>query len=313
MASLKDIRRQVSSVKNTRQITKAMKMVSAAKLRRAQQAISGARPYAEKLEEVTGSIVAEIMEGYSSVDPAKKNEVLSKLHPLLKTSSPLTEGEERKQRVALLVISSDRGLCGAYNSNIIRFSFRRYQELAAQPGTEVVLHFIGKRAYDFFTKRGLTGILYPEFWAGKFTTRKSDVVVDEFVQKFLGGEYDQVEVCFTQFKSALTQTPMCKQILPIQLAVESVETKASIPFIYEPGRQEILGVVLPKQVKTQLYRVCAESLASEFGARMTSMDNATRNASEMISKLTLTANRLRQAAITTELMEIIGGAEAMKG
>ncbi|MBS1982868.1 MAG: ATP synthase F1 subunit gamma [Bdellovibrionales bacterium] len=313
MASLKDIRRRISSVKNTQQITKAMKMVSASKLRRAQQAIAGARPYAEKLESLTGRVVGEIMESYSSLEDNKKTQMLSKLHPLLKAGNVASESSETRHKIALIVLSSDRGLCGAYNSNILRYSYRYYKELAASPGVEVSTFFLGRRGYDFFNRRGVKGHYFAEFWAGRFSVAKSNVISQYFVEKFMSGEFDKVEICFTNFKSALTQTPEVKQILPITIELGSVAAPAGAPFIYEPGRKEILGALLPNQVKTQIYRVCAESLASEFGARMTAMDNATRNASEMISGLTLQANRLRQANITKELMEIIGGAEAMKG
>lgn len=288
-----------------------MKMVSAAKLRRAQMAISGARPYAEKLEEVTARIVGEILEGQSSLEGAKAQEFLSKLHPLLKRSTPV---EGTPEKVALIVIASDRGLCGAYNTNILRFAMRRYRELQAT-GADIKTIYLGKRANDFFTKRDIPGRFVEDFWAGRFSTKKSDVLAAELVNQFLSGEIDRVEVCFTMFKSVLTQTAMVKQILPISVSAPAATTNEEFaaPFIYEPGRKEILATLLPSQVRTQMYRVAADSLASEFGSRMTAMDNATRNAKEMISKLSLEANRVRQANITKELLEIIGGAEALKG
>jgi F-type H+-transporting ATPase subunit gamma len=317
MASLKDIRRRIGSVKSTQQITKAMKLVAASRLRRAQMAITGARPYAEKLEETTGRIVTEITSGYSNLEPAKKQALVKKLHPLLRSEAPAevdVDGEQPKPHVALIVITSDRGLCGAYNTNAIKNGYRRYQELAAT--NKVSLFFVGRRGYDFFRKRGLPGHYFEDFWQGSFSTRKSDVVADMFIEKFLAGEFDCVEACFTRFRSAIAQFVEHRQILPIALNVaEGSEDAAALatPFIYEPEKKKILGSLLPKQVRTQFYRVCADSLASEFGSRMTAMDNATRNASEMISKLTLQANRVRQASITNELMEIIGGAEAIKG
>lgn len=323
MASLKDIRRRIGSVKNTQQITRAMKMVAAAKLRRAQQAISGARPFAEKLEEITGRLLAEIGSSVSSSDPAVKIAALKKLHPLLKDESAIQEGSTKN--VGLVVVSSDRGLCGAYNSSILRFANNRKKELESEVGVQVHLYYIGRRANEFFTKRALKGQYFKDVWAGKFTTQKSDELAKFFVNEFLQGKLDRVEVCYTEFKSAILQVPKAKVLLPLSLDVnvhdDNLTERTNAPlaegdkvgFIYKPGRQELLEKLLPKQVQTQFYKLLADSLASEHGARMTSMDNATRNAADMIARLTLAANRVRQASITTELMEIIGGAEALKG
>lgn len=311
MASLKDIRRRIVSVKNTQQITKAMKMVSAAKLRRAQQAISGARPFALKLEELTRRLVEEI------VAAKPKGFDVAQIHPLLRKP----DGETK--RIALIIVSSDRSLCGAYNGNAAKFGVRRYNELKQSADTEIEVFFAGKKAFDLCKRRGVNGELLANFWAGKFTTQKSDAVANQFIADFLAGKFSSVEIVHTQFQSAIAQTPAIKQVLPLALdaattsntagaAGESAETP--LGFLYEPkDRVEILGEILPMQVRTQFYRCFADSLASEFGSRMTSMDNATRNAAGMISRLTLQANRVRQAAITTELMEIIGGAEALKG
>lgn len=312
MASLKDIRRRIGSVKNTQQITKAMKMVAAAKLRRSQQAVAGARPFAQKLEELTKRLVSEISaskaEGFRLAD----------IHPLLK------KAEGTPERVALIVVSSDRGLCGAYNTNAGKMGVRRYTELKEQ-GKEVHVVFAGKKAAELCKRRGMTGEILPSFWSGKFTVQKSDALTNEYISKFLAGDFTSVEVVYTQFRSAISQQPAVKQVLPLAVEVAAVEdTKGSkktaeepvlaLPFLYEPkDKVEILAEVLPMQVRTQFYRCFVDSLASEFGAKMTSMDNATRNASQMISKLTIEANRIRQASITKELMEIIGGAEALKG
>lgn len=320
MASLKDIRRRIASVKNTQQITKAMKMVAASKLRRAQQAITGARPFAEKLEEITSRLLSEIAASATGADSQSKVELLKKLHPLLR-SDTAAEGEVKK--VGLLVVASDRGLCGAYNSAVLKYALKKKQSLEQEPGVKVDLYFVGRRANDFFTKRGMPGHFFNTVWAGRFTTQKSDELARFFVGEFLGGKLDRVEVCFTEFKSAILQTPTNKTLLPLSIeidtettptaAVGTANTTDGVGFIYKPEKEKLLDKLLPKQVQTQLYRCLADSLASEFGARMTSMDNATRNAAEMISSLTLQANRVRQAAITTELMEIIGGAEALKG
>ena len=313
MASVKDIRRRIASVKNTQQITKAMKMVSAAKLRRAQQAITGARPFAAKLEEITGRILAEILASVPGMTAEKQSEALAKLHPLLMVPGERVDdtGTSQPKKVALVVVGSDRGLCGAYNSNILKFAVKKRNELLAN-GNQVELFFIGKRVKEFFVKRAMPGVYFEDVWAGKFTTEKANKIAAQFVEMFLKGDVDAVEFCFTEFKSAIALIPQSKQILPLSVSVGE-EGPLDVQFIYKPSKEELLADLLPKQVQTQVYKCLADSLASEFGARMTSMDNATKNASEMISRLTLQANRLRQAAITTELMEIIGGAEALKG
>ena len=323
MASLKDIRRRISSVKNTQQITKAMKMVAAAKLRRAQTAIASAKPFAQKLETLAGRIISEIQKG-SSLSADKRVEFLKGLHPLLAPPAPKSDvfGEGPKSKVALLVVSSDRGLCGAYNTNAVKFAFKRYNELIADTSVSVSLYFVGRKGYEFFKKRGLEGHWFSTFWSGKFTTSKSDKVARELTDHFLSGEFQSIEASFTEFRSAISQTASNKQILPLSLAAAGISTQGdtqqaateeNLPFKYEPSREWVLSEVLPNLVRTQFYRIFADSLASEFGARMTSMDNASRNAGEMIGSLTLQANRVRQASITKELMEIVGGAEALKG
>ncbi len=313
MASLKDIRRRISSVKNTQQITKAMKMVAAAKLRRAQQAIAGARPFSEKLEAMTKRIVTEILASQGKkADP-------SKIHPLLK-NPVLAEGEA--PRIALVVVSSDRGLCGAYNTTISRFAWAQYKELM-ESGAQVDLIFVGKKAMEYFRRRGGKGEHLVDFWTGKFSAKKTDAIATELTQKFLEGKYTRIDFAFMQFRSALTQTATLKTMLPLSVEVPAAEIASAksmaeangqpAKFIYEPNREDILAEVLPMQIRTLVYRCFADAYASEFGAKMTAMDSATRNANQMISRLTLEANRVRQASITKELMEIIGGAEALNG
>lgn len=316
MASLKDIRRRIGSVKNTQQITKAMKLVSASKLRRAQQAIGSARPYAEKLEDLSGRILNEIQLSVGNIEEAKRKVLLQGLHPLLKEPQA-SEGVAPK--TALVVITSDRGLCGAYNTNMLRFALREHKLLKDQ-GHEVYCYFVGRRGYEALKKRGMQGEAVPDMWTGKFTTKKSDQFAALLTEGFLSGRFDSVQILFTQFRSALVQTVTRKQLLPLSVnaGVKKEEnpapTEASVqPFKYEPPRATLLASILPSLVKTSLYRMLADSVASEFGARMTAMDSATRNAGQMISKLTLEANRVRQASITKELMEIVGGAEALKG
>jgi F-type H+-transporting ATPase subunit gamma len=317
VASLKDIRRRIGSVKNTQQITKAMKMVAAAKLRRAQQAITSARPYAERLESITQRVIGEIQEAAPPmVDEQKYELFLRQLHPLLSSGSQVGDAfseSDGPQKVALLVVSSDRGLCGAYNSNALKFAWKRYSELKAS--SDVSVFFIGKRGHDLFLKRGVRGTWFEDFWSGRFNVAKCNKVADELTGRFLNGEFSKVVLCYTRFKSVISQSAEDRVLLPLKIKTDDVVGKgdSALPFVYEPEKKLILDQLLPSLVKTQVYRVLADSLASEFGARMTSMDNATKNAGEMISKLSLVANRVRQASITKELMEIVGGAEALKG
>ncbi len=324
MASLKDIRRRISSVKNTQQITKAMKMVAASRLRKAQDMISGLRPYSDKIEELVLRLSAETLASISLMSPEKQVTETLKIHPLLRQTS-LDEDSER-EKLHLVVISSDKGLCGAYNTNVCKKSWATYQELKEK--YDLSVSFYGRRAFDYFRKNGVHGEYHEEFWQGNFDVLKSTKVSDALIEQFYQGEIDRVVVLFTEFRSALSQEAVVKQILPLEIAQEDVEEAVHNlekekqeaeakndhrPFMFKPGRQQLLDTLLPSMVKMSVFRSFADSLASEYGARMTSMDNASNNAREMIDKLTLQANRVRQAAITTELMEITGGAEALKG
>ncbi len=292
-----------------------MKLVAASRLRRAQNAIQGARPFANKLEELTGRLIGELSAGAGISDPQKLQDFMKGLHPLLQTRAKADEflTEENSTRIAMLIVTSDRGLCGAYNSSAIKASWKRYNELIAIPGNKVEVYFAGKRGHDFFAKRGVRGHFFDDVWAGKFSTFQSNKVAKLLTAKFLAAEVDQVEAVYTEFRSAILQIVNVKQLLPLAMEVKNSQSAETAPYIYEPSRARLLSELLPKQVETQFYRILADSLASELGARMTAMDNATRNAGDMIGALSLQANRVRQAAITTELMEIIGGAEALKG
>lgn len=319
MASLKDLRRRIASVKNTRQITSAMKLVAASKLRRAQQAIVGARPYTDGIESLTKRVVGELLTGLTGTQEQKQAQLLS-LHPLLRVPERTEES-----KLAVIVISSDRGLCGAYNTALTKAALKHYRKLGDQ-NENTELFFYGRKAFDLFRRYQIKGTLTEGFWGGSLTTSRTDKVSDEFVERFLKGEFYRVDVVFTEFKSAMTQIPQAKTVLPLQIqtpsdagmATAAPTESAAAPkeergFIYEPEKKQLLGALLPKQVRTQFYRLFADCFASEMGSRMTAMENATKNAGEMISKLTLSANRTRQAAITTELTEIVGGAEALKG
>jgi F-type H+-transporting ATPase subunit gamma len=286
MATLRSIRKRIASVKNTQQITKAMKMVSAAKLRRAQEAITAARPYAFRMKEVV-------------MDLALRVEVSS--HPLLLTR------EVKKQ--GILIITSDRGLCGSFNSNLIR-TLSKYIDRERGNYEDIVLYTVGRKARDFFRRRGI-GIKkeYINVLAN-VTYSVAEELAKDMAEEFLSGEIDELLVYFNEFKSALTQRITIEKLLPID--IERPEGDIPIEFIYEPGKDVIIETLLPRHISTQIFRYLLESVPGEHGARMTAMDSATNNALEMIDKLTLQMNRARQASITKELMEIIGGKEAIE-
>ncbi|MHA7634464.1 ATP synthase F1 subunit gamma [Corallococcus sp. M7] len=297
MASLRDIRKRIRSVKNTRQITKAMKMVSAAKLRKAQDAILAARPYAQTLEQIISELAVR------SADQELA-------HPLLATR-PI-------RRVELLLLTSDRGLAGGFNSNVIR---RANRYLYENSNLQVRVSTVGRKGNDFFRNRGQS--IRKDF-AGLYATlnyRSAANVAEELAAAFLNDEVDAVYVVYNEFVSAITQNVVVSQLLPLQpattkAATPAPETVTSAPalvdFKYEPSRQAVLDRLVPQAVNIKLYRALLESVASEQGARMSAMENATNNATDMISSYTLLYNRTRQAVITKELMEIVSGAEALK-
>ncbi len=292
MANLRAIRKRIGSVKSTQQITKAMKMVSAAKLKRAQDAIVAARPYARQMREVVRSVA-----GRAGQDA----------HPLLSA--------RETEKVALLVVTSDRGLCGGFNSNLLRASNRILQEAREKHG-EVALYIVGRKARDFFRRRRVP--MRKEYLnvLGTLSYGHAEQIAGDLVGGFLAEEFDEVVVAFNEFRSAISQTVRTDKLFPIvfeQVEEEGAGSGTAIDYLYEPSREEILARLLPKYVEAQIYRVLLESVAGEHGARMTAMDSATNNAVDMIARLTLQMNRARQAAITKELMEIIGGAEALKG
>ncbi|MFN7699022.1 MAG: ATP synthase F1 subunit gamma [Deltaproteobacteria bacterium] len=296
MANLKAIRSRIGSVKNTQKITKAMKMVAAARLRRAQQAITELRPYAVKTMEVLSSVAAR----------AGDDEV----HPLL--------ARRAAKKVLIVVLTSDRGLAGAFNANINKAAFRKWKDLESE-GVQVSFAVIGRKARDFFRRRDakiefdFTGVFE------NLSVAKAGEIGRAIVAEYNVDGHDAVYLVYNEFKSAISQKVVFEPLVPITPhAAEVTEGEAksggaSVDFIYEPDKRALLDRLLPMYVEVEVYRALLESIASEHGARMTAMDNATKNASEMINRLTLVYNRARQAAITTELMEIIGGAEALKG
>lgn len=289
MPSLKAIKKRIGSVKNTRQITKAMKMVSAAKLRRAQENIIAARPYASKMEEVLQSLAC-CAEGDA--------------HPLL-------EVREAK-KLLLLVVTSDRGLCGGFNANLCKAADRYIRE-NKEKYEQITLLTLGRKGYEFLKNRYTVGKNYPNL-ISKPNYQTAALLAQEIIDGYLEEQYDQVIILYNAFKTVMSQDITFQQLLPVvPPEATAVADESTVEYIYEPSVQELLGEILPKNIEVQIFKAMLESVAAEHGARMTAMDSASKNASEMIGKLTLIYNRARQAAITKELMEIISGAESIKG
>ena len=290
MASLLDMRRRIKSVKNTQQITKAMKMVAAAKLKRAQDRVTSSRPYAGKMSEVLGGLSAKVAGEIS--------------HPLL--------DERGDDKYLIVLVSADKGLAGAFNANVIKATQAFLKENAAKSAEMIP---VGRKGRDFFKRRhvkfteeyvGLTG-------SGQVVYSDAVAIADKVIKTFTEDEtIDKVFIVFTEFKTVLSQKPVIEQLLPIPRTSpeETAETGAQAEYIYEQPAAEIFGKLLPKQVQTQIYKGMIESVASEQGSRMTAMDSASKNAGELIDTLTLNMNRIRQAAITKEIIEVVSGAAA---
>lgn len=290
MATLRDIKLRIKGVKSTQQITKAMKMVSAAKLRRATESILNARPYAKKISVLLSHLVNE--------DD--------------KQSNPLFADREVKN-VAVIVVTADRGLCGAFNTNIIKEASRYVEEEIKQKGLEHQLYCLGKKGSDYFSRRNYNvAASYPGIFS-QINYATAQKLVDEIIPKYLDGSIDKVIIIFNEFKSIIQQKIVVEQFLPIASGDEVENNRHEVAnYIYEPDQKAIFNYLIPKHLKGQMWRVLLESNASEFAARMTAMDNATTNAKELIRSLSLTYNSKRQAAITTEILEIVSGANALK-
>lgn len=290
MATLRDIKLRIKGVKSTQQITKAMKMVAAAKLRRATESILNARPYAKKISVLLSHLVNE--------DD--------------KQSNPLFADREVKN-VAVIVVTADRGLCGAFNTNILKEATRYVEEEIRQKGLEHQLYCLGKKGSDYFSRRNYNiAAAYPGIFS-QINYSVAQKLVDEIIPKYLDGSIDKVIIIFNEFKSIIQQKIVVEQFLPITSGEEKTNDKYEVAnYIYEPDQKAIFNYLIPKHLKGQMWRVLLESNASEFAARMTAMDNATTNAKELIRSLSLTYNSKRQAAITTEILEIVSGANALK-
>jgi len=282
--SLKDIRKRVSSVRNTQQITKAMKAVAAAKLRRAHDAAVEARPYAEKMRELLRNLSARVSE---------------KSHPLL------IDREEK--RIDVLLVTADRGLCGAYNSNVIRLAenFR-----ADQQEKQITFRFVGRKGSEYFRRREVVAMdNSPVTWHSSVDDLAS-AAAGQLVRRFLNGDSDAAYIIYSQFRSALSQVPAATRVVPVAPS-EVDEEQHLTEYLLEPSISDLLSNLLPKSVEVQVYQAMLEAVAGEHGARMTAMESATNNAGDLISDLTLQMNRARQAAITTELLEVVSTAEAL--
>lgn len=287
MANLKQIKRRIGSVSSTQQITKAMKMVAAAKLRKAQDAITLARPYAVRLQDVLGGVASSVG---------------AEAHPLL--ARPETEHPV----VCYLVVTADRGLCGGFNATVIK---RTVQLLADAPAhQQSVLYCVGKKGYDYFKRRDTQIVGYRIGFFNHLDFGDSTSIGSDLKQLFLDGKVQRVELVFNEFKSAIQQILHTDQLLPVVL--EESDTTGQVDAIFEPDLSRLLNRLLPMYVNRILWRVLLDSFAAEQGARMTAMESATENASEMIGDLTLQYNRSRQAAITQEIAEIVGGAAAIQ-
>ncbi len=287
MASLKSIRKRINTVRNTRQITKAMKMVAAAKLRRAQENVIAARPYAEKLDSVMQNLATR---GGSTG------------HPLLLTENP--------NKALLIVITSDRGLCGSFNANICKTAERFIKEHAARYD-ELKVMTIGRKGNEYLKNRTKIAKNYTNILTD-LNYQTAALIAQEAIEGFLAGQFGEVHLLYNAFKSVMSQDITLVKLLPIT-PPKGQEEEFRPEAIYEPGKEALLAELLPKNIEVQIFHALLESVAAEHGARMTAMDSATKNASEMIDKLTLQYNRARQAAITKELLEIIAGAESIKG
>lgn len=290
MATLKAIRKRISSIRNTQQITKAMKMVSASKLRRAQERVISARPFAQKMAEVLADIASQTPEDFQ--------------HPLL--------DQRGDERYLVVLVTADKGLCGAFNANLIKAAQVFIRE---HPGKQIEFLTVGRKGRDFFRRRAdVTGEYIGLTGKGRVDFSEALEVADDIIKRFTETEeIDKVFLIFAEFKTVLTQRIVSEQLLPISQTKtdEGTEKAEGIDYIYEQPPAEVFTRLLPRLIETQIFRALLESIASEQGARMTAMDAASKNAGELISTLTLNLNRARQAAITREIIEIVSGASAL--
>jgi F-type H+-transporting ATPase subunit gamma len=292
MASLKALKLRIGSVKSTQKITKAMKMVAAAKLRRAQQNAEAGRPYSDRMAEVVSSLTSRIVVGPQS--------------------SKLIAGTGKDDTHLIVLATGDRGLAGAFNTNIVRAARRKAEELEAS-GKKVLFYIVGRKGRPAIQRLYPKGIIAQHDTSEMKAPAYADAlaIADDLIDRFESGQFDVAHLAYSEFKSVLAQEPQVDQIIPVVPAHAATGGAAAAAVEYEPDEEEILAALLPKNVTVQLYRALLENQAGFYGSQMTAMDNATRNAGDMINKLSIKYNRQRQAAITTELVEIISGAEAL--
>lgn len=286
MATLREIRRRISSVQSTQQITKAMKMVAAAKLRRAQERAVSMRPYSDKLAEMVGNLAKNI---------ENSNDILLQ--------------DKTVERVLIVVVTADKGLCGMFNSSVIKESVKQINSLQDK---EIQVYPVGKKSFEYFSKRDYIIYSSKDDFFNHLKFENALEISKILIEAFRNNEFDKIEIVYNKFKSAVKQELTIEQFLPLVSQEEVENEKSDVDYIYEPDKHEILSSIIPKHLNVQIWKVLAESNAAEHAARMTAMENATENAEELLGKLTLTYNRARQTAITTELTEIVGGAEALK-
>jgi F-type H+-transporting ATPase subunit gamma len=297
MPSLKIIRKRIVSVKSTQKITRAMKMVAGARLNRAQQRISQMRPYAVKAAEMLRSVAAEV------VEEAGGDAATPEIHPLLV--------RRPEEKVLIVLVTSDRGLCGAFNTNISKAAEALWREQTAA-GKTVQFATIGRKGREYIARRG--GEIVHSFVRGRedITLAYAGGIARWLTQRYRDAAFDAIYLCFSEFKSAITQQPLVDRLLPLADQEKKEDTATTVAYIFEPDKTIVLDRLAPMYLEITIFRALLECQAGFFGAQMTAMDAATRNAKDAIARLTLQYNRARQAAITKELMEIIGGAEALK-
>ena len=295
MASLKEIRERRASVASTRQITSAMKMVSAAKLKKAQEAIVRFRPYADKLKEILASVGDSIKEDEENIFAHQRD----------------------KERILMILVTSNRGLCGAFNSNAIKAAIQRALTKydSQMMANQLVFITIGKKGYDFLRKKGYRVVLDGSKLFDELTFERTVELAQQVMDMFTEEKYDQVEIIYNQFKNAATQILTEEQFLPIEVSELAGEEKPAthVDYIFEPSKEYIVRELIPRSLRLQFYKAILDSHAAEHGARMTAMHKATDNATELLKELSLQFNKARQASITKEILEIVSGAEALKG
>jgi F-type H+-transporting ATPase subunit gamma len=294
MANLKAIRIRIISVKSTRQITSAMKMVSAAKLRKAQDKIVRLRPYANKLREI-----------FVGLSQSLADSEIENIYA--RVSQP--------EKILIVVITSNRGLCGAFNANVIKEARKVVSEKYLDQFNKGDLTFltIGKKGYDYLRKQKLKMLPDKNSLLNNLTFDNAAIVAEEVMGKFVTHEYDRIEIIYNQFKNAAVQNITCDPFLPVETVAEGAKNSAPTDYIYEPTKEEIIQELIPRSLKIQFYKAVLNSFVAEHGARMTAMHKATDNATSMIKDLTLLYNKARQAAITNQILEVVSGAEALKG